>query len=1271
MSDLKPLPEQSEAMRPGRHQGVSAGAGSGKTRVLTGRIVTILKAVPPERRTAMLGRIVAVTFTKDAAGEIRSRVRQEFFRELESAAGPADRRSWLELIEALPSVRISTLHGLASRLLRQIALEGGVDPSFTLDERPGTNERISPAAFLSELLDPVRRTKLHTVEAVRAIRELMDRWEARRIGEILAAMDRERELFEGWALGGGRNPGSRSAVKEPGQYRYRASRERLHRALLAPGPFRDELLRLSGEALKIIPDKSRYSGRSSTKVWKYGLPFAQALHRFLTETDGDGHLFGQLVETNLAAEGIDEVDEKYCPDEGDRLVLNRLFREGRGWIDPAAAPKVPEWPEWFTEQYGAGKEQAALDSLYESDLERFRLVAAAWIRWRRNLGAGVSRLDFSDLEVEFERLLRGNPGACRQIGRGIQHLLVDEFQDTSPLQWDFLKLLIESLEPDADVFLVGDEKQSIYFFRRADVTVFGRAVDDLHSHNLSRKGLSDGVKTKGELAKSFRAKRNLLRSVNRIFELAFPDAAGAADFEARRQSLEPVEGSTEPGGYVEWIGDPRKAGTKNGPELKAAQLSALVRRLSAVQSAGLGAEPPVPWSRCAVLCLSHQQLQAVEAALLEAGIPCRRRAEKGFYEADETVAMVQALSLLSVPADGASLLGFFRSPFAALSLNVPFAMSCGAPAGGRPPVPARRWDRWMLELDRSGNSAGLDEVCTLLETRNCGEDARRLRDLVRAVGEARSVLRTRGAAAALARLLETTDGWAAFGTGPGGPGRLANVRKFVDLVRTRESEGLDLPSLVHEFRRYVELGKKAEEPSAPWGDAGDRVSLLTVHGAKGLEFDAVFLPFCGEDPGGRNSDSVHWESLGSGPRPVFRVPPGAGEDGIEPSSWEAADWEKEARAAAEELRVFYVATTRARRVLVMISAGHGGVVPHLRQAFGFLPEAVSGSREIPSGNETASVLLTPLVSLSPGAPAAKPPALETVRARLAEVAGAAASDPFPPPPAARRRIVLDFTSVSTFLSCPLQYYYRHVLEVPQHRWFVEPGGGREAGDRLPAMVRGTLLHKALELGRVDDDYAAWVRFTLESEGISDPGAVLKEVVHAAEAAVRFQEKQLVPLLRTAKSVEREQGFLIRYQEQNGFDIDLRGAIDLAFETDSGWTILDYKSGRSGGPGAAPQKIREERYDLQLAFYRTALEQTGRPVTRTAVAWIDDGFITDVTDPPGPDKVAEVIHRCAEAIAGDRFPGAYSLAGGGGVRPPVCEECGYRVHGLCREFSRDG
>lgn len=1272
------IEEQEMAMTPGRHLGVSAGAGSGKTLVLTGRIVRILEQTPPERRVEALGRIVAVTFTKEAAGEIRSRIRREIYRKLRASTGAEDRTGWLALLERLPDARISTLHSLAARMLRQLALDGDIDPGFSVEEKLRDEQTAGAAPYLAELLDPERRHPETDKDAVAAARHLLARWEPPRLAKLMDALDLRRDLVESWISEDGAISATEPGVEALASFVREQQQGRLYRALTTPGPYRDWVHRLSAAFEAIITDKKRCEAKGNAKIRKAGPLLAAALGRFFGAGPGPDQnaAFGALCGLILEGGAGINVKKDWFGKETDYQQVSRLLGEIELWLPAVSKEKKKEWPESLTALKREDESpEAAVSRLEAEDRDNVRIVVRDWYRWRRRQGRGISTLDFDDLEVEFGKILRHSAAARRRIARSISHLLVDEFQDTSPVQWQFLSFIIENLDKNADVFLVGDEKQSIYAFRRADVTVFSEAVGRLGELNVSHKGCQSGeADARSTLRKSFRAQRNVLLALNRIFSIAMPDGSeNPRPFEARRQPLDPVDGHTEAGGLVEWIGCPDLAGLDDRGGAEAAELRALALRLKELHSGSSGIGP-VPWSKCAVICRSHAQLSKVEARLLEAGIPCHRRAEGGFFGSQEVADLGAALSVLVSPVTGAGLLAFWISPVAALPLDTIFAMSVLKNPDDRFASldPARRFDRWM----RSEGDGDLEYIASELERRSPGNAARQLRQVAGAMKAARQVLQVSGCVSALELLIGKLAVRAALGAGAGGPARLANLEKFLDWVRAREAEGLGAVQILRELNRHLEAGDAVSEPSAAWGDGDDRVALITIHGAKGLEFDVVMLPFCGTQPGGNKGRiDIRWYPAGDRKEvPAFKVPPGPGEDPLEPADFLAAGPLKDARAAAEDLRIFYVAATRARKALVFLSSAPGGPAAHLRFAFGPEADGEEETREAAFGTETCCVQLRPLSAYAAAGTAAASGRFPGIEDRFARAAAASPAVLFPAPPGGRRRVVLDYSSLRTFLDCELKYYYRHVLEVPPHRWFVVPRVSSAAEtDGSPAvlggMLRGTLLHRALELGSVGDDYLDWVRHKLSQLDESEREKALPEIVASAARALDFYGSAIRPRTEGARDVRREWEFLVRYQPPGSpdLDIDIRGAIDLAFDTGNGWEIMDYKSGRAGGEAGAREKIRSERYDLQLGLYKWALESTGRAVKTAAIAWIDEGIITPVGAVPGPGEIAAVLGRCAEDILAGRFRGVDGA--GNPSNPPLpCRDCGYRLHGICREFE---
>ena len=416
---------------------VKAGAGAGKTRVLVERYVRILAA-----GVADTDGIVAITFTRKAAREMKERIRTKVDELLATADGNEWMR-WREVANRLDTVAISTIHSLCSRILREHPAEAGVDPEFGLMEE----------ARAKELLDEVWQSTLAQAA------EQASPWLTRLLALYSPARVREdlRPLFDKVLSEGLVGPNLEQSLW-PVQDRTDERRKQADRLKQACR----ELFDLAAAAKRKSGTQERL--QSLREQWP-------AMEQVI-----DG-----------ATENPDQLDE-----------LEAAFRNLRGGDFNETLRERKQAAEALR---GAILDRAAL--LLLPDLcELFRLAGAEWNRVKR----ACRTLTYDDLETETERLLLTHPEICDRYNRRIQFLMVDECQDINERQRSIIYLLAggdpQRLK-GTGLFAVGDVKQSIYRFRGADARVFGRVEADVRASGGQVIELLDNFRSQPELVAAF------------------------------------------------------------------------------------------------------------------------------------------------------------------------------------------------------------------------------------------------------------------------------------------------------------------------------------------------------------------------------------------------------------------------------------------------------------------------------------------------------------------------------------------------------------------------------------------------------------------------------------------------------------------------------------------------------------------------------------------------------------------------------------------------
>ncbi len=797
------------------------------------------------------------------------------------------------------------------------------------------------------------------------------------------------------------------------------------------------------------------------------------------------------------------------------------------------------------------------------------LFSACYERLKEQRGA----LDFDDLELIAAELLQRNPGVRAAWSERFALLMVDEFQDTNPRQMAILRLL----ERD-NLFTVGDELQSIYGFRHADVSLF-----------RERRAQLAGAGAALALRSNFRSRDAVLDAVNGVFASRFADFAR---LERAREPDDADAGTEAPlvellltSSTDEWKTDRSReaisAGLPHAPPARQAEARLLAQRVRALVESGLAQAGEI-----VVLLRATGDIETFERALQLQGL--RTLASVGTFWGRQQIADLHSyLRALANTRDEEAVYATLASPLVGCSRDG-LALLAGA-------VRARRTGLWETALALSEQGAGqlgeadraaLGAFCPWFELERAEATGLGISQLLeRAIsrnGYDRHVLRL---------------DWAER--------RLANVHKLLRLARRFEAqEGRDLRAFVD----HVEHLKRAAaiEPEAPVEDVEpDTVRLMTVHAAKGLEFPVVCLADLGRKPPSP-SDRLFVE----GDRLGLRLRrPGQGE-GVKTLEFEQLRAEQRAREREEEDRVFYVAMTRARdRLLLSGTVDYSSwpketdssppinwLGPALCPGIAQLGKAGRGVHSLPAGGGEGgvpvrvtlsdpagygTVLLEPPVA--PPAPAAAP------GERFGPPAGRTRDAGSPRPPCGSAPALptsLSYTSLRLLERCGYRYYLERVLRMPEEQAAAAEGA---AAGRLEARARGTLVHRLMETHDLTGPAAPTERQVAEvgEELALKPGREEREEIAALIAGARS-----APLAsRIAAATRRRIEYPFAFTLAPGAPL-VTGVIDLLCEEADGTSlVVDYKSDRLG-PDVDPAGMVAQDYAVQRLLYALAVLREG-------------------------------------------------------------------------------
>ena len=609
----------------GRALIVEAGAGTGKTAVLVQRFLHLLGHHPEWP----IDTIVAVTFTEKATREMRSRIREAVERR--AVAEGAD-SAWQDRRRELDRLAVSTIHGLCARILRENPIAARIDPHFSVLEEQAT-------ALLRE-------------EAVRlALADLASGVRGAGVGEpdpldLLAYFETQDLRDQMMRLLGQRGTVDRLFVRLPGREELLA--EWQVRVQEMQAAIWDEYLALNGECVDALEQLA-------------GLPITQPQDKLAQ------HVASAREGWTLARAG------DVC---GAAACFGRIKRNvgsASAWGGKESLTQVKVWLR-LAQELGKSLTEKGYDRPVGAQDEQAAEALQQWrVLWRfvtdvyDGLKAELRALDFEDLERLAWRLLTAQPRDERVQATidGINHLMVDEFQDVNEVQGEILTALAD-LSAGGKFFAVGDAKQSIYRFRQAQVKVFNQVLRE-----VQRRTGCEAL----PLSRSFRTQAGLLTGLNEAFEQVLrPVGAAYADFEARPGALDPQRPPLEPSdaatGAVEIVVLP--PGTADATRRTEAAL--LARRLHALVSSGFqvwdresGKMRPARFGDIAILFRATTSLPIYEEVFKADGLPYISLSGRGYYDRPEVRDLTALLACLHNPADDLSTATVLRSPMFSLS----------------------------------------------------------------------------------------------------------------------------------------------------------------------------------------------------------------------------------------------------------------------------------------------------------------------------------------------------------------------------------------------------------------------------------------------------------------------------------------------------------------------------------------------------------------------------------------------------------------------------
>ena len=1070
---------------------VVAGAGTGKTTLLVNRLVYLLMKEPAP---VLITQVIALTFTNKAATEMKVRLRERLVVLARPEADPVragdggavsreDLRDRYGLstdaiatraqgaLNDLEKAQIGTLHSFAGHLLRLHPLESGVDPDFKEDDGLRFEEQFTAA---------------------------WDCW----LDQELSRAGQQHRLW-------------RSVLSSTTLDTVRTLARSLCSELIDLGTLQQQLASTAVPPV-VLSWIQQMGDRAEQLLKTYDRPKRRKVEQMLAAT---ASLMRLMADNGLPGR-------------------QGLAMEEREWFSKDLGSAVGGWEKGDFKEAAAliqaAQQLLAIDHAFLNDLVTLLIPL---VRNIRETFARQGWISFDGLLARARTLLLNHPLVRERIKRDYRAVLVDEFQDTDPVQYEIILAVSErqgsqaahwhemTLEP-GKLFIVGDPKQSIYAFRRADIEAFDRVVE---------KVTVDGGVAQ-TLTTNFRSDVAVLEPVNEVFDRLFerqPLVQPAnVRLEVRPQRR---QASIEPGVRLSVTTPDGEAETFDAAGATRAESEVLARWLNDE----VLSRPSVKPGHIALLFRKLTQADAYLDALRRHDIPYVIEGEKHFYRRQEVIDLVNLLRVLDHPHDEIALAGLLRSPLGGLT------------------------DRELYELKQAGYFNYLQAVSLGSWSHASAAAVQRLYEHLAWLHRAIAMLPLAEAIALMFDRLPILDLAAASLHGEQAVANLLKVKQTAASLADRPH--MTLSGFVELM--IARLDEQPDESESPLAEESlEAVHVLTIHKAKGLEFPIVVLPGLHQGSGRERSVpqiSYDWSSG------IY----GLSLDRHRSLGSLLVQHKLRLREEAERRRVLYVGMTRAKELL-LLSGGITGrsigeTVFDLLQSIGTGEIGTASTEALKIG---ASAIPHRVI---------KAPERKRPRRRSDRAASAVVIDPYE---------VAERWKIRTTR-------WTEVCETPHHLTPTTLGKrlARVVRETTPARqdvavgrLAGVVAHRLLEgwdFSQHPSGLCAQVGLTVQATLGPDDQPHAEAITESVnDLLATFGRSEAYERLRSSQILGREIPFVIPWGDRQVME----GVIDLLYRLDGELWVADYKTDAISADQAA---ARAEQYRTQSEVYKSAIRQS--------------------------------------------------------------------------------
>jgi len=746
-------PHQLKALDYNNHISLTANAGSGKTFVLSHRYLEIAL-----NENISLRNIAAITFTDKAASELYKKIASQVENRISKSIDDREIKKLENIRRQLVSANISTIHSFCIDILREFPVEAGLDAGFTpIDERLSSEliELTVEELIKDSLNNPAESDDLKYLIRIFASKNLFARELISLVKNRKNVIELEKKLYN-------------KSVEKIADYFHDQLGEMFNKLFLHKKDLIISHLKIINEAV-IAED--------------YGNEKALIVQR----------LISKLIEEKDTTSQIKlmlEIKSTICSTNGKIYTIKYLKNSARNSVEPSCE---------FIETYFADFPAFEIDDHKQIELELavfgkkmigfFVKAVERYTERKKENGY----LDYEDILLFTGKIL-DDENVRSALHKKYKYIMIDEYQDTNEIQYRIFLPILDYLRK-GNLFVVGDEKQSIYMFRDAELEIFNRTKQNISDQS--------GEKNLLNLPDSFRMAPELCLFTNYIFKNLFGNPNPYFNEVEHSDLVTARENS--PVGKVEILFAGKD---EQSTDAEAKLIASRIQKL-------MTENPGYKWSDVAVLCRKRKSFTELEKVFIQNNIPFIILGGKGFYQRQIIYDIYNYFSFLTDKQNNTALVGILRSPFFSIS------------------------DAEIFEISRRPEKLYWDKLKAYAKEKSIYNSfIEKIEDNIFSAG-------TLDMASLLRKILHDSDYLAVVASKPNGQQELANISKLVSLTIKFHAQGF------HTLYDYVNFLKESistaeDESQAGLADESDSVRIMTLHQSKGMEYPAVFLYKCSE-----------------------------------------------------------------------------------------------------------------------------------------------------------------------------------------------------------------------------------------------------------------------------------------------------------------------------------------------------------------------------------------------------------------------------------------